>query len=632
LFAALTFGWTWPLAAHLSDAIPGHPGDNFSFVWNLWWMRHVLATPGAEFFRTTHLFYPFGTTLADHPHTALPGFIAATLLRPLSAAAAQNVLLLAFVFANMTTMYALAWDLTRHHRAAVLAGVLFGTSPYLAVHLLGHFDLVAAWVLPAFALLLRRAVGRDSNAAAIGAGLVLAATAFTAYYYVVYLCVFAVTYLVARLEWIAMAWSARELTPTMRRLRTALPYACALLAGLAVWVVTTGGVAIERGPLAVSIRAPQNTLTLMWVVAIVWAALSWRPTLTVRRPPSFAVRRTFVVASVVAAVFVAGSWPLIREASRLVARGEYVTPAYNWRSVPRGVDLLAPLLGHPLQPLMQPISRRAYALARLDYVEAIGWIGIVPAWLLLGLRSSGTCARSEGRLWWTVAAVFGLLALGPLLTVGGFDTGLRLPGILLRFVPFVANARMPGRAMVGVFLALAMLVAIKASTAGGVWRTPAVQWLLVALLALEYYDAPIPLTLLDQPRVYQELAIAAPGAVCEVPFGIGDGLSEGVGSQDRRMLYYATLHEHPLVGGFIGRMPPGTTARYEAMPVVGPLLRLSDGRPAQLPPPSELPQTPCRYFMVSRSSSAALLAFVHELPVESISDDDQRELYRLRAR
>ncbi len=64
--------------------------------------------------------------------------------------------------------------------------MIFGLSPYLAVHLLGHFDLVAAWVLPLFALALRRAVRGDPTRAALAAGLVLAVTAYTAYYYVVY--------------------------------------------------------------------------------------------------------------------------------------------------------------------------------------------------------------------------------------------------------------------------------------------------------------------------------------------------------------------------------------------------------------------------------------------------------------
>src|SRR5206468_3151497 len=109
-FAALTIAWTWPLAAHLGDALPGGPGDNYSFVWNLWWMRHVLATPGLPYFHTTYLFYPFGTTIANHPHTALPALVAATLLKPLTVVEAQNALLIAYVFANMAAMYALAWD------------------------------------------------------------------------------------------------------------------------------------------------------------------------------------------------------------------------------------------------------------------------------------------------------------------------------------------------------------------------------------------------------------------------------------------------------------------------------------------------------------------------------------------
>ena len=163
--------WTWPLVLHLGDAVPGDPGDNYSFLWNLWWMRHVLATPGLPYFHTSHLFYPFGTTIADHPHCALPALVAATLLKPLSIITAYNLLLLAFLFANMAAMYALAWTILAsandgvRRRASILAAVIFGLSPYVAVHLLGHFDLVAVWVLPGFALALHHAVRRGSNRA-----------------------------------------------------------------------------------------------------------------------------------------------------------------------------------------------------------------------------------------------------------------------------------------------------------------------------------------------------------------------------------------------------------------------------------------------------------------------------------
>ena len=215
-----------------------------------------------------------------------------------------------------------------------------------------------------------------------------------------------------------------------------------------------------------------------------------------------------------------------------------------------------------------------------DYIEAIAWVGVLPLLLLVLTRGYGA-ARDETRLWRIVGLAFLVWALGPFLLIGGFDTGLKLPEILARFVPFVANARMPGRAMVGVFMALAVLIGIgmQRRDARRRLRAPAVQWLVIALVAFEYWDAPIRLTWLDHPPVYRALAAAPPGSVCEVPFGVGDGLSGGVGSQDRRILFYATQHAHPLAGGYIGRMPRDAAERYTRMPVAGALLQLSEGAP-----------------------------------------------------
>ena len=626
LFGALAIAWTWPLARHLGDALPGAPGDNYSFVWNLWWMRHVLATPGLAYFHTTYLFAPFGTTIANHPNTALPALVAATVLKPLTVVAAQNVLLLAYVFANMAAMYALAWDVTRQRRASVLAAVLFGLSPFVAVHLLGHFDLVAAWVLPALALALRRAV-RGSNRAALAAGGVLAATAYIAYYYVVYEGFFAAVYLGASLEGLTIARARRG--TAIRRLRTACLAGALLSAAVAIAIVATGGGAFGAGAIRVTATRPQNALTAMWLFAIGWVLCGWRATLSLDAAAGARLRRAISVGWRTTAVFLAGASPLLWQAARLVARDEYVSQQYGWRSVSQGVDLLAPLLGHPLHPLMAAFSVPAYAALDQDYVEVIGWIGLVPIALLIAARGARRepAAAREVRAWTILALAFALFALGPFLMVGGFDTGLKLPEILMRYVPFAANARMPGRAMVGVYMAIAMLIAIHLAAPGARPRSPALQWLLVALVAFEYWDAPIRLTPLDRPAVYAALAAAPPGAVCEVPFGIGDGLSKGVGSQERRALYYATLHEHPLAGGYIGRMPADAADRYAKLAVAAPLLSLSEGTPAFLP----RGEAPCRYLVVNRAaSSAALRAYVASLRPERLATDEARDLYRLR--
>ena len=157
---------------------------------------------------------------------------------------------------------------------------------------------------------------------------------------------------------------------------------------------------------------------------------------------------------------------------------------------------------------------------------------------------------------------------------------------------------------------------------------PAVQWALLVILALDYLHAPVPLTALDRPAVYEQLAtISDNGAVIEVPFGIGDGLSTGRGSQDRRLLYHATIHGHPVVGGYIGRMPPNVAQAYEVMPVVGNLLRLSSGEEAiEEESPTSLP---FRYLVLdSDKASVELLDYVRQtLDMDLIASSGGRQLY-----
>ena len=83
-FAALTIAWLWPVLRQPMEVIPGPgAGDNLTFVWNTWWMRHALAN-GQSPLWTSMLFAPSGTGLALNTHFALPalaGAAAAPLLR-----------------------------------------------------------------------------------------------------------------------------------------------------------------------------------------------------------------------------------------------------------------------------------------------------------------------------------------------------------------------------------------------------------------------------------------------------------------------------------------------------------------------------------------------------------------------
>ncbi len=474
------------------------------------------------------------------------------------------------------------------------------------------------------------------RASAAGAGLATVATAYTAYYYVFYIALLAAVYAMVWLHPVSVATVEPERAGGRRAgIARGFAFVAILMASASAAIIVTGGTVLRFGSLTISMLRPQNTLAFMWLSGLIAAVVAWMPRFERRRVEPGPQARVLAAVGIVGVIFVIGAAPLIWRAAWLVAHGEYVTQTYVWRSVPLGVDLVSPFLGHPRHPLSGAVSRSLYERLGLDVVEAVGWMGVGPPLLLVFLavadRRSGE-SRPQLRLWRTVALVFGLLAVGPILMVAGTDTGLRLPVILLRYIPFVANARIPGRAMVGVFLALAMMLALRLSAARGRVGRPAFQWMILALVVFEYWDAPIPLTFLDRPRVYEALAVEPPGGVCEVPFGLGDGLSTGAGSQDRRALYFATIHQHPLVGGYIARMPADAQLRYERTPVTSVLLALSSGHAVgsdAIALDTQAAASPCRYFVVHRSASESLRAYVSSLPTEMVVEDAEAQLFRL---
>lgn len=622
LYAALAIVWTWPLALHLRDHIPGLPGDNFSFLWNLWWMRKALGSAELEFFRSTYLFSPFGVDLVNHPHTALQGYLSATLLARWSVVEAENFYILVSVFLNAVGAYALVFDVLRDRRAAMLAGVAFGGSPYIAAHLLGHFDLLTAWVLPLFALFFRRALGGGRILPAAASGTCVAIAAYSAYYHVVYLALFALAYTLSSWRAVRIWREPRAQRQSLFTIRLIVVALLALDVFLIVMIATMGGFSFVLGGVQVSARSVQNPLLLAWSCGAVWLLTKWRLRVQMQLPAPDVLWRGVQTLAVTAAAFSVLCLPLVAHAFSLISSGRYVSQVYLWRSAPRGIDVLAPLIGNPFHPLYGPATAGLYERLGLDRIEAVGWLGIVPLLVLLSRRGDWA-NEEEARRWKVVLAVFAVWALGPFLTAGGFDLGLPLPQALARFVPFVNNARMPGRAMVVVYLALAVLMAVRLARLRTMWIATA-----TLLLAVDYLNAPVALTSLDRPPIYGRLAaIEDTGAVIEVPFGIGDGLTVGRGSQERRLLYHATIHGHPVVGGYIGRMPPGVAQAYQAMPVVGNLLRLSSGEEPLVDEPAVV--LPFRYLVLdTATASSELRDYVSStLDMDLLASEGGRELY-----
>ena len=648
VFLGVALLWTFPLVRHLGTHLLGQGiGDNVTSVWNFWWMRTAMAA-GVSPFYTSYLFAPVGVDLTLNTHTALPAFIGATALGTVPLVAAHNLTLLAMVVLNGCGAYALAWRFTRDHGAAIIAGLVFSGSPYVAAHLHGHFNLISAWTLPLIAI-----AGFESARGSVWwgtlGGLLLGLTAYADYYYVLYGCVLLLCFVL----FAAGDWRLVRVPPSCRTLRLARIAGALVVVALTLTltIVGTGGFTSQFGPLRISARDIFNPLQAFWILVVIYVVLRLGIRVQAGRRHEFAparIRRAFIV--LFASLTVAAA-PLALSAFELIRRGEYVTQQYFWRSSPKGVDLATLVLGSPFHPVWGDAVQRVYGRVGIDLIESTAWLGLVPlalaAWVVrrhwrskLGVASSPENTRSRlVRQWVFIGAVFFVWALGPHLMIWGTNTGMILPQALIRYVPLVNNARIPGRAMVVAYLALAMLVAFAVTELRARWRHSR-TWLVVAavLIVADYLPAPFPLVALERPVVYETLRDRTePGVVCELPLGVRDGF--GVrGTFDERVLFYQTIHSRPLVGGFVARLPTNVAAAYEADPLIADLLRLSSGGIAadveREPPPADvvaasLRANGIRWIVLDRErASSRLVKYVeHVLPLTSVAQDGERWLY-----
>jgi len=630
-FLALAVAWTFPLVLRLPTHLPGAGiGDNALFLWNFWWMR-TARTAGSSFFHTSYLLAPGGADLTLHTHTALPAFIGATVLARFSVATALNVTTLASVAMNGFCAYLLAWRVIRDKGAAILAGIIYGTSPYIAAHLNGHFNLTTAWTIPLFALGVVDAV-RGSLKWAVFAGIVLAATAYIDYYYVVYELVFGCGVLLIA----ARRWSLDLGTsPPHRGWLVALFAAIALDVIVIVVIAMTGGFVRQIGPVLVRADDSFNAWQVLWLLIAIALFVRFRPWVRAPRAADWSSARAVTGLSVMFGVFLLGSAPLLWNALHVIVSGQYVTQRYVWRNAPIGIDVLTLLLGNPFHALWGDASRRIYAQFGINLIESGAWLGIAPC-LLAAVAVRKRWAHPVVRQWFILGSMFLVWALGSHVHAAGHNTGLLMPEVLLRYAPIAANARMPGRAMVVVYLAVAMLAAMSIPQFA---RRPALVGSVCAVLVLaDFWIAPFPTVSIECPAIYRVLRDRPEsGAVAELPLGLGDGFG-AITPVDHRVLVCQTVHERPLVGGVLARLSSTVLTNYRADPLIAAWLRLS-GATADVVPEAPLPDVTLAgqrmvtddiaFVMLNRrTASPQLRDYVeHVLPVTRLAQDEERTLF-----
>jgi hypothetical protein len=488
-------------------------------------------------------------------------------------------------------------------------------------------------VLPLTALLALITLEQDGRLRPVALGITLGALVYIDYNYTVYAIVLLAVLVLQRSARVQATGRARG-----RREVTALTCVAVLFAidlVIIVVIVSGGGRVVWLARFAISMRSADNPITFAGLLVAVALAILLVTTLRIRLAAGSLVTDLRRIALPALLGIVVGA-PVLLAAVRMWHAGDYVTQKYFWRSAPSGVDAATLLLGNPTGLLWGQLPANTYKHFGIDGVEQVAWLG--PA--VLALCVAGLTLRRRDihvRLWTTVGLVFLTWALGPYLVAFGHSLHLMLPATLVRFIPIVANARIPARAMVGVYLAASIIVAIGFTALRGRGHTT-LALVLCCGAVLDLVPARPPLFETDRPAVYEVLRRQADsGAVCELPMGIRDGFGER-GRFDSRVLLYQAIHQRPMTGGFVARLPPRIVAAYERDTVLGILLRLSEGKPlaAEHPPSAAdagalLRASGIRYVVVNRIRSARdLLEYVRTgLPLTLLAEDAERSLYEI---
>ena len=220
--------------------------------------------------------------------------------------------------------------------------------------------------------------------------------------------------------------------------------------------------------------------------------------------------------------------------------------------------------------------------------------------------------------------------------MAGKNAGLILPQTALRVLPLISNARMPGRAMVMVYLALSVIAAIGVAHMNRSRARTIVLLALGTVAVFDYLAAPFPLYRLDRPAIYETLdQLPGQGVVCELPLGLRNGFGEK-GQLDHRVLFYQSIHQRPIIGGFAARLPPSVENSYMRIPVIDTLMRLSAGerleaRDASAPSDviADLRASSIRWVVLNRQTAPPdLVRYVERvLPLKLIEEQDDRALY-----
>ena len=158
LLALLVFrGWRF---APTTDTLARGHGEASFFLWVLRWTPFAIAH-GKNPFVTTYLNAPFGVNLLWNTSLPLPGLLLAPVTLLIGPVMTYNLLLTLGLGLSAWTAHLAIGRYVSSRLAAVVGGLVYGFSPYMRAHSLGHVNLTLVFLPPLLLLLLDDIVVRQ---------------------------------------------------------------------------------------------------------------------------------------------------------------------------------------------------------------------------------------------------------------------------------------------------------------------------------------------------------------------------------------------------------------------------------------------------------------------------------------
>jgi hypothetical protein len=534
IYSALAIAVTFPLVLRLTTTVAADLDDPLLSTSLLWWNAHVL--PLTERWWNGFAFFPARGMMAFSDHRLGESLIAAPLQwLGCSPSAAYNLTLLATFPLCAIAAHALGFVLTKRHDAAALCGLVYGFNPFRASHI-AHLELLAAFGMPlALAALHLAATTRRPRWIVAFAGALVVQGLCASYYlafFAVLLLLWVLWFMRRRDIWLLFGMAGAGACLVAVLLPLALGFAR---------VHRFYGMSRDIGTVR-AFSADVNSLLTATRVSALWG---WTAGLSGGEGQLFPglVAPVLILVSVVVAI-----------RRRRVPRDRW-----DWAVVGFGavaavytvVAVCATAIG-PWRVQLGPLAIGA------DVVFKPLSVAVAAAALALAASSRAREAWARRSLlgFYAVATVVMFVcSFGPQPTWRGQQILYQPPYAWLMHLPiFSDEIRVPAR-----FAMLAMLTL--AAAAALAFDRLALQRsarrvlgpaLMLGILA-DGWIAGFPTPLL--PRLLPAARVAGFDAVVELPLGDGDS----------QAMYRATAHQHPVVNGTSGYVPPAYGALAAAI-------------------------------------------------------------------